>query len=352
MSGSAQAAPDDHKEALFKHHLGPVWDLFMDDDVTEVMVARGRVYVERKGRLQRVPHGGYESDAHLRDAIVAFGNSIGRTVNAQHPVVDARLRNGARLCGVLDPVSVGCCAMTLRPLRAIAFAADDLIERRMLSAGMAGWLQCAVKLGSNVVVSGGTGSGKTTLLRALTAQIPSEDRVLVVEDTCERLVPEHEHIVELETVKRAPGEDGEAIDMQRLVEVAMRSRPDRIIVGEIRNGEAAEAFVEALNTGHGGTLTTTHANGGWETLQRVSMLHARATPHVPYEVLQRLVALAIDVVVNVGREAIGGEKRRVVREVGVVTRDGEVAPVFTVRPDGTWKHHVENDDLTRPGDDA
>ena len=348
MSAVAEHEADDDDfervaDSLFGYHMSPINRLFDDPAVTEIMVVGDRVYVERAGRIVLLEGVSYASDARLRDALTNFGTSVGREMNEDYPILDARLENGARLCGVLPPVAVDGPTMTLRPLRDEAFSLTELCERRMLSDLMASWLMRAVMNAENLVVSGGTGSGKTTLLRALTSIIPSEERVLVVEDTCERLVPGHDHVIEYETVRRPPEARGEEVAMGRLIETAMRSRPDRIIVGEIRNGEAAEAFIEALNTGHGGTLTTTHANGGWETLQRIAMLHARATPHVPYEVLQRLVSLAVDVVVNVGRVRIGGERRRAVKEIGVVTNDGEVLPVFTIGDDGGWKYHRTND---------
>lgn len=291
--------------------------LFEDDEVDEVMVNRGReVWVDRAGRLDRVG----ELEPGVVDTVLERVLApLGRRADRRRPVVDARLPDGARLCAVVAPVAVDGTTLSIRRHRSralslSAFAGDETVAL----------LHEIVGSRANVLVTGATSTGKTTLLAALVAALPASERLVVMEDTTE-LDLHDRHVVRLET--RPATADGVApVDAAQLVRASLRLRPDRLIVGEFRGPEAV-AIVEALNTGHDGSLSTCHANGPVDGLRRLETLVMQAVPTWPLAAIRRQVSRSIDVVVHLRRDADG--RRRVAEVAEVVEGDGEpvVAPL-------------------------
>ncbi|MFN2520086.1 MAG: CpaF family protein [Candidatus Limnocylindria bacterium] len=288
--------------------FGPLQPLLDDPSVTDVLVNRAsELFVERDGRLQ--PAGvTFRDAAHLADLVYRIAASVGRELTVEQPFVDARMRDGSRANAVIEPVG----GPTLC-IRKFSRASIPLEGPRPswtsagLPAAAALLLRTAVSQRANVVISGATAAGKSTLLRSLAAGIPSDERLIVIEDTTELVLP-HPHAVHLECV---PGRDGAGVRVADLVANALRMRPDRIIVGEVRTPSEASALLEALSTGHDGSLTTLHAGSACDALVRLELLLARAG-ELGSEAIRRHVANAIDVVVHVAR---GPEGERRVREI-------------------------------------
>lgn len=320
-------AADGQPFDLVGHYTGPIQALIDDPEVTEVMVNRyDEVFVERGGKIERCEGITFDNEEKLVAFIRQIANSLSQSVTPdKRPILDARLPNGSRINAVLKPVAVASPTVSIRPARVRAFSMDDLVARKMLTQEIADHIEAAVTGHRNIVISGGTGSGKTTLLRAIGSYFGQHERILVVEDTTEFIVPEHPHTLMYEAPSRSGGSGGEEITMARLIRNALRNRPDRIVVGEIRTPPAAAAFIEALNTGHGGTVSTTHANNAEDTLNRIIMLHAAETPHVPYEILSGLVRRSIGLVVNIAAlysEELGRVRR--VNEVASINVEGQL----------------------------
>lgn len=286
--------------------------LVTDTDVDEVMVNRGReVWVDRQGTLTRLDdlqHG--TIDVVLERVLAPLGKRLDRT----NPIVDARLPDGARLCAVVEPVALDGTTMAIRRHRHRRIAIGEFAP-----PGVVGVLHEVVRRRCNVLVTGATSSGKTTLLAALTDAVPFGERLVAIEDTSELVVDDRHHLVRLEA--RPAGLDGvDPIGLAQLVRTALRLRPDRLVVGEFRGPEVL-AVVEALNTGHDGSLSTCHANGAVDGLRRVETLVMQAAPSWPLAAIRRQVSRSIDVVVHLVRDPAG---RRCVREViEVVEGDGE-----------------------------
>lgn len=317
--------------------LGPVADLLAEPEITEVMInGPGRVWVERSGAVVETDVGLSASDIErLVERVLA---PLGRRVDRRSPCVDARLADGSRIHVVVPPVAIDGPYVTIRrfALRRVALdafttpAVTDLVER-------------AVRAAVNVLVSGGTGAGKTTLLNAISSLAPATERFVTIEDSAELALP-HPHVVRLEG-RPASSEGVGAVDVRELVRNALRMRPDRIVVGEIRDASAFD-LVQALNTGHAGCLSTVHANGPLDALRRVETLALMAAEGVPLEALRAQVTAAIDLVVHVERGADGERWIREVAEVAgpdevvVLARDGQVVgrPARASRRGGapTW----------------
>jgi pilus assembly protein CpaF len=286
--------------------------LVADVDVDEVMVNRGReVWVDRQGALSRLDdlHPG-AIDVVLERVLAPLGKRLDRT----NPIVDARLPDGARLCAVVDPVAVDGTTMTIRRHRRRRIPIDEFANPDVVAV-----LRDLVDRRSNVLVTGATSSGKTTLLAALADLVPVGERLVLIEDTSELVVGTGHHVVRLEA--RPPGVDGvDPVGLARLVRTALRLRPDRLIVGEFRGPEVL-AVVEALNTGHDGSLSTCHANAAVDGLRRVETLVMQAAPSWPLTAIRRQVGRSIDAVVHLERDP--GGRRRVREVIEVVEGDGE-----------------------------
>lgn len=303
--------------------LGPLQPLLADPSVSEVMVNGPEdVYVERAGRLERVD-ARFEDDAHVLRVIDRILAPIGRRVDALMPMVDARLADGSRVNAVVPPLAVDGPTLTIRRFVAVASSLEDLVDLGALTPDVAFELERLVLQRANVLVSGGTSTGKTTLLAAVLGAAARDDRILVLEDAAE-LPLRHPHRVRLES--RPATHDGVgAIAMRDLVRNALRMRPDRIVVGEVRGAEAYD-LLQALNTGHRGSWSTIHANGPEEALLRLEAMVLCAGTGMPQAVVREQVARAVDAVVQLERDA-GGVRR--VSEVALVDHvEGALGPTW------------------------
>lgn len=282
--------------------FGPLQQWLDDPEVSDILVnGPAEIHVERAGRLVRT--GSHFRDAaELADLVYRIAASVGRELTIEQPFVDARMRDGSRAHAVIEPV--GGPTLSIRRFRRLSLTLEGPAPSWCGSSGLpeelVDWLRDAVRLRRNIVISGATGSGKSTLLRSLSALIPPEERVIVIEDTNELALP-HPHAVHLECV---PGRDGHGVRVADLVVNALRMRPDRIVVGEVRSPREASALLEALSTGHNGALTTLHAGSAADALTRLELLLARAG-ELSAAAIERHIARAIDRVVHVVRRSDG-----------------------------------------------
>jgi len=303
--------------------LGPLEALLADPDVEEVMVnGPGRVYVERRGRVEPTDVA-FASEADLRHAIERILAPLGRRVDEAEPLCDARLADGSRVNVVLPPLALDGPLLTIRRFRPGGFAPADLIANGTLDRPLHDLLAACVRARLTILVSGGTGSGKTTTLGALSSFIPDDERIVTIEDAAE-LRLRQPHVVRLEARPASLEGRGE-VTIRRLVRNALRMRPDRIVVGEVRGGEALD-MLSAMASGHDGSLSTVHAGSPDEALRRVETLALMADVALPHAAVRELVAGAIDLVVQQRRERDGRRRIVAVSEVlrgadGVVTRE-------------------------------
>jgi pilus assembly protein CpaF len=292
--------------------LGPLEPLLRDPDVTEVMVnGPDHVWVERAGRIEAVETRFADSDhlLHVIDRILA---PLGRRLDEASPMVDARLPDGSRVNAVVPPLSIDGPALTVRRFPGERLQGDDLVRLGAMSGEMLHALRAAVMARRNILVTGGTGSGKTTTLAALSAAIPRAERVITIEDAAELRLP-LDHVVRLES--RPAGVEGRgAIPIRALVRNALRMRPDRIIVGEVRGGEALD-MISALTTGHEGSLSTLHASSPAEAMRRLVTLALMGDLELPWRAVADQVASAVDLVVHQARDASGARRTVEVSEV-------------------------------------
>ncbi len=294
--------------------LGP---LLADPTVDEVLVnGPEQVWVERRGRLQRAPTRFVDAEA-LRDACSRLVASAGRRIDDASPMVDARLADGSRLNIVLPPIAPDGPLLSLRRFAPRAFTLEALVDRGSLEPDVAALLAACVAAHLDIVIAGGTSTGKTSLLGALAGLVDATERIVTVEDSAELRI-DRPHVVRLEA--RPPSLEGTgAVSIRELVRNALRMRPDRLIVGEVRGGEALD-LLQAMNTGHDGSLTTVHANTPSGALRRLEMLALLGGVELPHSVVREQVATAIDVVVQLRRTSDGG--RRVVSVHGVGEHEG------------------------------
>ena len=282
--------------------FGPLQRWLDDPEVSDVLVnGPDDVYVERGGRLVRTDSR-FRDPSELADLVYRIAASVGRELTVEHPFVDARMRDGSRANAVIEPV--GGPSLSIRRFRCVSIplagAAPSWQAASNLPDEAVDWLRDAVTLRRNLLISGATGSGKSTFLRSLSALVPEDERLVVIEDTNELELP-HRHVVHLECV---PGRDGSGVRVADLVVNALRMRPDRIIVGEVRSPTEASALLEALSTGHDGALTTLHAGSATDALARLELLLARAGELAP-AAIERHISRAIDGVVHVVRRPDG-----------------------------------------------
>jgi pilus assembly protein CpaF len=313
--------------------LGVLEPLLADDSVSEIMInGPGTIYVERYGQLERIA-ATFASEEQLRQTIDRIVSTVNRRVDESSPMVDARLPadermpRGARVHVVLPPLALNGPTVTIR-LFPKSYGLDELLNRGSLDADTAALLAACVRARLNVIVSGGTASGKTTLLNALSAFIPPQQRIITIEDAAELSLVQ-EHVVRLET-RPANVEGQGAVSIRDLVRNALRMRPDRIIVGEVRGGEALD-MLQAMNTGHEGSLATVHANSAVDGLIRLETLASMADVDVPFHALRDQVNNAIDIVVQLLRGSDG--TRRIVEVAWVASRHREE---FDLRPLMRW----------------
>ena len=324
LRGESTPLSQSEREEIVEHivweiiGLGPLEPLTRDKTITDILVNNAHnIFVERKGKLTRV-NAQFRNDAHLMAVIDRIVSRVGRRVDESSPMVDARLPDGSRVNAIIPPLALDGPVLSIR-----RFGADitvkELVEYGSITTEMLQLLSGCVKARLNILISGGTGSGKTTLLNALSSFIPADERLITIEDAAE-LRMQQEHVVRLET--RPPNSEGRGEVLARdLVKNALRMRPDRIVVGEVRSAEALD-MLQAMNTGHEGSLSTIHSNSPRDALSRLETMILMAGTNLPNRAMREQIASALDVIVQVQRLSDGG--RRVTSVVEVVGMEGEI----------------------------
>jgi pilus assembly protein CpaF len=307
--------------------LRPIAHLILDPAITEVMVnGSGRIFIEREGRVEAVD-GVTVREQNLRVAVRNLARALGDDISDEQPLLDSRLPDGSRVAAVLPPVSLGGTTLTIRKFQSRRYTADELVRIGTLTADQLEAIRQAMQARHNILISGGTGTGKTTLLNALTAFLPPADRLVVIEDIAE-LQLESVNVVRFEARREQAGLP--AITIRDLLRATLRHRPDRILVGEVRGGEAFD-LLQALNTGHSGTLSTIHANSAEQALRRFASCVLQSGVDLPYAAIRHGIAEGIQHVAHLERR----NGRRVltellrVRRYDVVTDSYEVAELKT-----------------------
>jgi pilus assembly protein CpaF len=309
---------------------GPLEPLLRDDSVTEVMVnASDQIYVERSGKIEKTPTA-FVDDAHLLRIIDKIVSQVGRRVDESSPMVDARLPDGSRVNAIIPPLSLRGPVLTIRKFSRDPYTMDDLINFGTLGAKSAHFLAACVQGKLNMLISGGTGTGKTTTLNALSAFVPGDERIVTIEDAAE-LQLQQEHVITLEA--RPPNIEGQGeVKIRELVRNALRMRPDRIIVGEVRGAETLD-MLQAMNTGHEGSLTTIHANSPRDALSRLETLVLTGGVELPLRAIREQVASAFDVLVQIERLVDGS--RRITHVTEVLGMESDVITlqdIFIAKP--------------------
>jgi pilus assembly protein CpaF len=299
--------------------LGPLEVLLQDPSISDILVNRyDQVYVERHGKLEPTETI-FRDERHLQQIIERIVSSIGRRIDESSPMVDARLADGSRVNAIIPPLALDGSVLSIRRFRTDRLGPDDLVGRESWTQPMREFLQAAVACRLNIIVSGGTGAGKTTLLNILSSFINDNERVVTIEDAAE-LKLRQRHVVRLET-RPANIEGKGAVRQRELVVNALRMRPDRIVVGEVRSEEALD-MLQAMNTGHDGSLTTIHANGPREALYRLDTMVAMANLNIPEKAIRQQISSAVNMIVQISRMADGTRKVTAVSEL--TGMEGEV----------------------------
>src|SRR5216110_1886581 len=309
---------------------GPLEPFLRDDSVTEVMVnAYDRIYVERLGKIERTP-AAFADNSHLLRIIDKIVSQVGRRVDEASPMVDARLPDGSRVNAIIPPLALRGPTLTIRKFSRDPYTMNDLITFGSISPKAAQFLAACVKGKLNILVAGGTGTGKTTTLNAMSAFVPGDERILTIEDAAE-LQLQQEHVITLES--RPPNIEGQGeVRIRELVKNALRMRPDRIIVGEVRGAETLD-MLQAMNTGHEGSLTTIHANSPRDALSRLETIVLTAGVDLPLRAIREQIASAFDLLVQISRLVDGS--RRVTHVTEVLRMESDVITlqdVFVAKP--------------------
>ncbi len=319
------------RQRLFEHiaaeilGFGPLQPLLEDDSITEIMVnGPYQVYIERKGKIYKT-NIKFEDDEHVMRIIERIVAPLGRRVDESSPYVDARLPDGSRVNIVIPPIALNGPTITIRKFFRIPLTADDLVRLGSITPEALMYLEAAVKARLNILVAGGTGSGKTTLLNILSGFIPNDERIITIENAAE-LQLQQEHVVRLES--RPPNIEGKGeITIRQLVINSLRMRPDRIIVGEVRGGEALD-MLQAMNTGHEGSMTTLHSNSPRDALSRLETMCLMAGMDLPVRAIREQIASAIDVIVFTQRMRDGS--RKVVSISEITGMEGDVIQMMDI----------------------
>jgi pilus assembly protein CpaF len=319
------ALPEDLRKQIFHDILdeltgfGPIQPLLEDEDISEVMVnGPKKVFIEKKGRLIKSPVT-FDDDDHVLRVIDRIILPLGRRVDADTPTVDARLPDGSRVNAVIRPVSIDGPSITIRKFKKDKLSIQQLIDFGSLNSQMAEFIRACVLAHLNIVISGGTGSGKTTLLNVLSSFIPEEERIVTIEDAAE-LQLQQDHVLRMET--KVANTDGRgAVTIRDLVRNSLRMRPDRIVVGECRGGEALD-MLQAMNTGHDGSLTTLHANSPRDAISRMETMVLMAGMDLPLKVVRQQISSAVDLIIQQTRLKDGSRKVTAITEV--VGMEGDI----------------------------
>ena len=293
--------------------LGPIEPLLDDPTISDILVNTYRqIYIERNGRLEKTPIR-FQNDEHLMRIIDKIASNVGRRIDESSPMVDARLDDGSRVNAIIPPLAVDGPALSIRKFSVDPYTMRDLQTFKSIAPAMGDFLGAAVKARRNIILSGGTGSGKTTLMNVLSANIPDDERIISIEDAAE-LQLQQPHVIRLEV--RPENIEGKGEIVQRdLVKNALRMRPDRIIVGEVRGAEALD-MLQAMNTGHDGSLTTIHANSPRDALTRLEHMVGMSGVPIPALVIRQQIAAALDLIVDIERLPDG---RRVITSIQEIT---------------------------------
>lgn len=316
--------PDDLRKQIFDQvanellGFGPIQSLLDDEEVSEIMVnGPKKVFVERKGKLSKSTVT-FDDDDHVLRIIDRIITPLGRHVDSDSPTVDARLPDGSRVNAVVRPCAIDGPSITIRKFKKDKLKVDDLVNFGSMTRQMADFLEACVKARFNIIISGGTGSGKTTLLNVMSGFIPENERIITIEDAAE-LQLQQDHVMRMET--KAANADGlHAVSIRELVKNSLRMRPDRIVVGEVRGGEALD-MLQAMNTGHDGSLTTVHANTPRDAISRIETLVLMAGMDLPLKVVRQQVSSAVDLIVQQTRLKDGQRKVTAVTEVAGMEGD-------------------------------
>ena len=319
------ALPEDLRKQIFHDILdeltgyGPIQPLLDDPDISEVMVnGPKKVFVEKSGKLTKSPVT-FDDDDHVLRVIDRIILPLGRRVDADTPTVDARLPDGSRVNAVIQPVSIDGPSITIRKFKKDKLSIQQLIDFGSLNSQMAEFIRACVLAHLNIVISGGTGSGKTTLLNVLSSFIPEEERIITIEDAAE-LQLQQDHVLRMET--KVANTDGRgAVTIRDLVRNSLRMRPDRIVVGECRGGETLD-MLQAMNTGHDGSLTTLHANSPRDAISRMETMVLMAGMDLPLKVVRQQISSAVDLIVQQTRLKDGSRKVTAITEV--VGMEGDI----------------------------
>ena len=317
---------------------GPLERLLTDDSITEIMVnGPGEIWIERQGRLYETTVR-FHDDSHLRRIINRIVSQVGRRIDESSPMVDARLPDGSRVNAIIPPLSLSGPLLTIRKFSRKRLTLDDMIALGTLSAEAVDFLRLCIRAELNVLISGGTGTGKTTLLNALSAAIPDSDRIVTIEDAAE-LQLQQRHVLRLESRPKNIEGQGE-VTIRTLLRNSLRMRPDRIIVGEIRGAESID-MLQAMNTGHDGSLSTVHANSPRDALHRVETMVLMAGIELPVRAIRQQSSSALDLIVHLERMDDGSRKVSTITEVhGMESDVVTLQDLFTYKiestaPDGT-----------------
>jgi pilus assembly protein CpaF len=312
--------------------FGPITKLLHDPTITEVMVnGPDNIYIEREGKIEKTDTV-FRDDRHVYHTIDKIITPLARRIDESSPMVDARLPDGSRVNVIIPPLSIKGPCITIRKFAADPFTLDDLISFGTLNQDIAKFIKVCVRGRVNIIVSGGTGSGKTTLLNVMSGFIPNAERIITIEDAAE-LQLQQEHVVTLES-RPANIEGKGRVNIRDLVINSLRMRPDRIIVGEVRGGEALD-MLQAMNTGHDGSLTTIHANKPRDTLSRLETMVMMSGMELPSRVIREQIASAINLIVQVARMPDGS--RKIIKVAEITGMEGEtitMQDIFQFRQDG------------------
>jgi pilus assembly protein CpaF len=325
---------------------GPIEPLLRDDSVTEIMInAPDRVYIERNGKLEHTPVR-FVDDSHVMRIIDKIVSQVGRRVDESSPMVDARLPDGSRVNAIIPPLALNGPTVTIRKFSRDPYTVNDLITFGTLSPRAAQFVAACVKGKLNILISGGTGTGKTTTLNAMSAFIPDDERIVTIEDAAE-LQLQQEHVITLES-RPANIEGTGEIKIRELVRNALRMRPDRIIVGEVRGAETVD-MLQAMNTGHEGSLTTIHANSPRDALSRLETLVLTAGVELPHRAIREQIASAFDLLIQIERLVDGSRRITAISEVlGMEADVVTLQDIFAAAPPGEEESYASAHRLLSP----
>lgn len=321
--------------------FGLLDSIMTDDNITEVMINGPKnIFVEEAGKVRKIERT-FESERKLRDVIQRIVAQAGREVTEANPIVDTRLPNGSRVNVVLPPISLNGSIVTIRKFSKEPMTMKKLIEYGSLNEGIASLLELLIQARYNIFVCGGTGSGKTTFLNALSNFIPKDERIITIEDSAELQIEGVQNLVSLETRNANSSGAGE-VNIRDLIKSSLRMRPDRIIVGEVRGGEALD-MLQAMNTGHDGSLSTGHANSTFDMMNRLETMVLQGAEGLPLMAIRQQIGSALDIVIHLSRLRDHSRKTMEITEVLGVNANGEymLNPIFTfVEGEGTSAEYV------------